>query len=166
MATGEIVLQHWVLTKFAYPFLLMFFIVFAILEKTKVFGEDKKQLNALVSFVIGLIFVSAVFPKLVVSNLILFLSVALVVVFVALLIWSFVIGGDAKIGGKGVKIAAAIVLVIVMIIVILWATGVGWSFFESLFNQSWSNSFWINVFFVVVIAIALALILANAKKKD
>lgn len=43
------------------PFLLVFTIVFAILEKTKVFGEEefdgkkytKKNLNAMVSFVIG-----------------------------------------------------------------------------------------------------------------
>ena len=80
------ILQHEIFTRFALPFLLMFFVVFAVLEKTKLFGEDKKQLNALIAFVIGLIFVSAVYPTLVVSNLILFLTVALIVVFVALLL--------------------------------------------------------------------------------
>ena len=76
MAVQETILQHWILTKFAYPFLLMFFVVFAILEKTKVFGEGKKQLNAGVAFIVSLIFVSAVFPKIVVGNLILFLTVS------------------------------------------------------------------------------------------
>ena len=51
----ENILQHETLTSFVYPFLLIFFIVFAILEKTKIFGEEKKQVNAFVAFVIGLI---------------------------------------------------------------------------------------------------------------
>ena len=87
---AETILQHWILTNFAYPFLLIFFIAFGILEKSKLFGSDKKQLNALIAFVIGLIFITAVFPKLVVGNLILFLTVSIVVMFVALLLWGFV----------------------------------------------------------------------------
>ena len=79
---GENILQSDILTKFVYPFLLVFFIIFGVLQKTKLLGSDNKQLNAFVSFVIGLIFVSAVYPKLIVSNLVLFLSVAIVIVFV------------------------------------------------------------------------------------
>ena len=44
---AETLLQHPVLTNFVYPFLIVFFIVFAILEKTKLFGEEKKQLKSL-----------------------------------------------------------------------------------------------------------------------
>jgi len=160
---GETILQHWILTKFAYPFLLMFFVVFAILEKTKVFGDEKKQLNALVSFIISLIFVSAVFPKLVVENLILFLTVALIVVFVSLLLWSFLTGGDAKFNNKSIKIAFGILLGLAMIIAVIWATGIGWDFFGSWFTQDWSKSLWTNVLFIVVIAIALAIVLAGTK---
>ena len=77
----ETIFQHELLTKFAYPFLLIFFIVFAILEKTKILGDDKKQLNAVLAFVIGLIFLSVVQPRLIVENMILFLTVAIVIVF-------------------------------------------------------------------------------------
>ena len=52
----------------------MFFVVFAVLERTKLFGAEKKQLNALTSFVVALIFVTAIFPKVIVENLILFLT--------------------------------------------------------------------------------------------
>ena len=100
MATDTI-LQSPVLTRFILPFLLVFFIVFAILEKTKIFGEGKKQLNALISFVISLIFVSVLYPTMVVSNLVLFLTVALVVVFITLLIWGFASGGTEI--GDGTK---------------------------------------------------------------
>lgn len=162
MAVQETILQHWILTKFAYPFLLMFFIVYAILEKTEVLGKEKKQLNAFVSFIISLIFVSAVFPKLVVGNLILFLTVALIVVFVALLLWGFIVGEEAKITGKAKNIAIG-VIVLAMIIAVLWATGITFGFFESLFTQSWSASFWTNFLFVVVVAVALALVIGKKK---
>jgi len=39
------------------PFLLVFGIVFAILEKTNVFGEDKTNINALISVIIGLVLI-------------------------------------------------------------------------------------------------------------
>lgn len=159
----ETILQHWIFTKFAFPFLLIFFIVFAVLEKTKILGDDKKQLDALVAFIIALIFVGAVYPKLVVSNLILFLTVALVVVFVVLLLWGFVSGGEAKIEGKAVKIVVGAIVVFAVILALLWATGLGAWAFEILFQQSWSKAFWTNALFLVVIVIAIALVLKTGK---
>lgn len=41
------------------PFLLTFTIVFAILEKTKVLGPDKKNLNSMVAFVIGFLVIAS-----------------------------------------------------------------------------------------------------------
>lgn len=155
----ETILQHWIFSKFILPFLLVFFIVFAVLEKTKIFGDNKKQLNALISFVVGIIFVGAVFPKLVVGNLILFLTVALIIVFVVLLLWGFLTGEEAKFSGKAVKIIAAIVIIVAVAIFFFWTAGWQTTIFSTLFNQSWSKAFWTNLLFIVIIAIALALIL-------
>lgn len=157
---AETILQHWIFTRFAFPFLLVFFILFAILEKTKILGE-KKQINALVAFIIGLIFVSVVYPVVVVNNLILFLTVALVAMFVGLLIWGFV-GEKAQIEGKISKWIFAVVLIIVMVAAILWATGFYTPIYDWLFKQNWSNSFWTNFLFIVTIAIAIALILKSS----
>lgn len=160
----ETILQSEILTKFVYPFLLIFFIVFAVLEKTKVLGDDKKQLNALVAFVIGLIFVGAVFPKLVVANMILFLTVALVVMFVVLLLWGFVSSGDKGFEiSKGLKTFLFIVLGIAVVVAVFWAIGVGGGFFDFLFSSSWSGVFWTNFLFIVVIAAALALVIGKSK---
>lgn len=160
----ETILQHWILTRFAFPFLLIFFIVFAILEKTKLLGEGKKQLNALLSFVIALVFVSAVYPTLVVSNLILFLTVGLVVIFVALLLWGFIFGDKEGFKIQGwLKGVLGGLVGIAMIIAVLWATGVKGRVVEFLFRQEWSNTLWVNVTFIVVIAIALALVLKKSK---
>lgn len=158
-----ILLQHWIFTRFALPFLLVFFILFAILEKTKILGE-KKQINALVSFVIGLIFVGFIFPVDVVTNLVLFLTVALITMFIALLIWGFV-GGKPVIEGKITKGIFAVFLIIAIIGAVLWATGFYSDVFNWLFKQAWSNSFWTNLLFIVAIAIAVALVLKSSKKE-
>jgi len=157
-------LQSPILTNFVYPFFLIFFLAFAILEKSKLLG-DQKQINALVAFVIGFIFVSAIFPKEMVSNLILFLAVAIVVVFVILLLWGFVMGSEGlKImsAPKGLKIAIGIVLVIAAIIAVVWAAGFDSAgFFDDIFHSSWSGALWTNVFFIVAVAAALAVVLGS-----
>ena len=163
----ETIFQHELLTKFAYPFLLIFFIVFAILEKTKILGEDKKQLNAVLAFVIGLIFLSVVQPRLIVENMILFLTVAIVIVFVVLLLWGFVSGGELKtnfLSNKGVKWTVGIVVVIAVIVAVFWAAGISTDAFDFLFKQNWSNSFWTNFIFVAVVAAALAVVLKTGSK--
>ena len=162
---AETILQHWIFTRFAFPFLLVFFIVFAILEKTKVIG-DKKQINALVAFVIGLIFVSVVFPVEVVKNLILFLTVALIAMFVGLILWGFV-GGKTEIDSKLVKVLIGIGIFVLLLVAVLWATGFYSPIYDWLFKQDWSGGFWTNLLFVVAIAIAVAIALktgASSKK--
>jgi len=157
-------LQNWVFTKFAFPFLLVFFVVFGILEKTKVLGEGKKQLDALTAFVIALIFVSVAYPVLVVNNLVLFLTVAIIVVFVALLLWGFVSGSEkVEIKSTGLKWVFGIVVIFTVIIAVLWATGTKNSVFDFLFNQSWSGGFWTNVLFIIVVAVALAVVIKSSK---
>lgn len=162
----ETFLQHWIFTRFALPFLLVFFIIFAILEKTKLFGDDKKQLNALISFVVGLIFVGVVYPTLVVENLILFLIVAIVSVFVIMLLWGFIFGtGNEKFTPPDwMKWVLGILVGVAALIGIFWATGLTKIFAGIFTGQSWSNAFWTNLVFILVIAAALAVILISARK--
>lgn len=169
---AETILQHWVFTQFILPFLLIFFITFGVLEKSKLFGDGRKQLSAGIAFVVGLIFVGAIFPKLVVANLVLFLTVALVTMFVGLLLWGFVAGekglnfGEAP--GK-LKWFIGIVIAIAVIAGLLWAVGVQGIFFTNLFGfvfkSSWSKDFWTNASFVAVVIIAIVFALGGAKPK-
>jgi len=159
------ILQNPIFTQFIFPFALIFFILFGILEKTKVFGEGKKQLNALIAAVVGLIFVGAVSPKLIVGNLILFLTVAIVVVFIGLLLWGFVAGEKGlkfEDAPKGLKALIGAVVVLAVAIALLWALGVQISFFEDvfafLFKSSWSSDFWTNAAFIIVVIMAVALV--------
>jgi hypothetical protein len=170
MAAAEVTfLQNPVLTKFVYPFLLIFFIIFAILEKSKLFGDDKKQLNALISFVIGFIFVSAVFPKEMATNMMLFLTIAVVVVFVIMVLWGFIMGDKGvnvfENSSKGLKWAIGIFIILAVTIAVLWAAGVDvWNILDNIFNMSWSSTFWTNVVFIVLVAVALAVVLRTGKK--
>ena len=157
-------LQNEIFTQYIFPFLFIFFVIFAILEKTKLFGEGKKQINALIALVVGLIFVVAVGPKLVVTNMILFLSVAVVIVFVFLLLWGFVFGD--KEGFKvqdWMKWVLGILVGISIVVAVVFATGLNTQVASFLSSQS---QIWTSVVFVVVIVIALALILLSKEKKS
>lgn len=162
MAT-ELFFQNPVFSKFILPFLLIFFIVYALLQKTKVFGDDVAQVNALIAFVIGLVFVGVAYPKEVVENLILFMTVAIVVVFVLLIIMGFATGHDLKIESTGLRWFVGIIVVVVVLVATLWATGIEGGVFDFLFRQSWSSEFWTNVLFVVLVGIALAVIIRSSK---
>jgi DMSO reductase anchor subunit len=163
MAT-TIFLQNEIFTKFIFPFLLIFFIVFAILEKTKLLGE-KKQIHALISFVIGLIFITAVYPKLVVENLVLFLTVSLVCVFVVLLIWGFIFADKEGFKAeKWMKFVLGGIFGIAFIAAIIWATGWKDNISTFFLNSGISQTIVTNVLFVIVIAVALVLILKEQKK--
>lgn len=163
MAT-ETILQNWVVAKFILPFLLVFFILYGILEKTKAFGEGNKQLHAFIAFVIGLIFVGAVFPKLVVGNLILFFTIAIVVLFITLLLWGFVSGEEAKLpDSTPLKVAAGGAIILAVTIALLFIFEVEGALFDFLFRQSWSADLWTNVAFIVVIIGALVAILKSGK---
>ncbi|MCA9487432.1 MAG: hypothetical protein KC516_00545 [Nanoarchaeota archaeon] len=162
------ILQYPILTDFLYPFLLIFFIVFAILQKTKILGDGRAQLDAFVSLVVGLIFVSAVFPKIVVGNLILFLAVGLVVLFVGLMLWGFINGGNATISG-GMKKFLAVILFIAVVFALIAITGFGGglenlftTIFDFLFVSKWSGTLWTNV---IIIALIIGAILVVVKTK-
>ncbi|MEM4756042.1 MAG: hypothetical protein QW594_02825 [Candidatus Woesearchaeota archaeon] len=50
-------LHNWGLTDVLLPFLLVFTIIFAVLQKTKILGKDSKRFNVIISFVLGFMFV-------------------------------------------------------------------------------------------------------------
>ena len=161
---ADTIFQHFIFSEFILPFLLIFAIIFAVLEKTKILGDGKAQINAIVAFVIGLIFVSVAYPKDVVSNMILFLTVAIVVAFVAMILIGFVIGEEPKIpwgagGTKALRWIVGIVIVIAVIFATVWATGMKSTVITNLFSQSWSKGFWTNLVFIIVVAAAIALVI-------
>jgi hypothetical protein len=160
----ETIFQNWIFKEYILPFLLVFVLLFAVLEKTKLLGEGKGQLNAILSFVVSLMVVGFIFPKEVISNLILFLSIALVVAFVFLLLYGFVSGNkDGFELSGGLKIALGVIVGIAVIIAVIWATGINTNFFDLFFRQAWSEALWTNIAFIAIFVFVVSWVLKSAK---
>ncbi len=165
MAEAETIFQNPIFTRFILPFAIIVSIIYAVLEKTKLLGEDKHQLNAIIAFSIGLLFVSFVSPTLIIQNMILFLSIAIIMLFVILLLWGFIFGKKEGFElEKGMKITLGAIVGVAFAFGILWATGMLGKIVDILFKQKWSGTFWTNFLFILIVVVSLVIILSKKKK--
>ena len=105
------------------PFVLVFTLIFAILEKTKLLGDGKKQIDALVAGVVGLILIASPASEIVVL-LMPFLAVSAVILLVFMLLYGFIHGKtEGDVLGKWWKIAFSIILVLGLVTVLLMISG-------------------------------------------
>lgn len=161
----ETIFSHPYFVELILPFLLVFTLVFAVLDKSKLLGEGKKQINAIISLVVGLILVSFSYATGIIVNLIPFLAVSLVILFVFMLVWGFISGkkeGDVLSGGM--KIALGIIFSLAVVMAVLWVTG----FWEKVVNLTvtgeYSGKILLTVIMLVVIGGAIAVVLSGGKK--
>ena len=150
------IFTHPFLTNIILPFLLIFVIVFALLEKSGVLGKDKRNANLLVALVIGFIFIGA-------QNLIGFTLtfIPLASVFLVVLLGIFLVFGFIDIEkAKGVKIALGIIFGIALIVAIAWSTGV-----LGIITSVLTADVIGGILIVVLLGGAIALVLAS-KGKD
>lgn len=162
---GATVLSHPVFVEVVLPFLLVFTVVFAILQKTKVLGEGKKQIDAIVALVVGLIVISFGFATGIIVSLVPILAVGVVVILVFMLLYGMVYKeGDFDLH-KGVKITIGAIAAVVVVIAVLVSTG-GLNYLIEVFWYSGEGSGLLTnvVFIVVIIAAFLAVVLWNPKK--
>ena len=151
-------------TSFILPFVLVFTLIFAILEKTQVLGEGKKQINAIIGLVVGLILISVPFARDIVSNFMPFLAISAVVLFVFMLLYGFIFGKKEDVLDKGVKIALGIILGLAVISVLIYLSGYGGVIYDFFFNRADSSQIWINVLLIVVIGGAIAAAVSTKEK--
>jgi len=170
MAAQDILyqLQSSGLYEIALPFLLIFTIVFAILEKTKIFGEDKdkepkSRINAVVAIILGLLIINQ-FE--IVSKLNLFLpKVSLfIVVAIMFLILLGVFGANVSSGFSGVLLGLT---AIVSLFIIYWAltSYTGLDFVGPSWLESWFYGNSSTVIFLVIIGIIIWAVVGKPKNK-
>ena len=147
------------------PFVLVFVVVFALLQKTKIFGEGKKQIDALVALVIGLVLVSFGKATGMIINLIPFLAVSLIVILVFMILWGSVFHpGEFEIP-KGVRWAFGIIIAIAVIIAVLVVTP-GWDYLIGLFGAEAKTGLVTNVILIIaVIAAVIIVVVPGGEKK-
>ncbi|MBI2129121.1 hypothetical protein HYU07_02685 [Candidatus Woesearchaeota archaeon] len=164
------------------PFLLVFTVVFAILEKTKIFGTEeiggtkytKKNLNAMASFVVAFLVVAS--TKLVkiinqaLGNVVVFL---IVILSFLLLIGSFFSEGEEVIlkgAWRTVFMSATLVgIILIFLAAIPMESGNSWlEWFWNWMSDHWQNDWVSAIIFIIVIIVFIALITrgGGGKKKE
>lgn len=154
------ILDSWGLTDVMLPFLLIFVIIFALMAKTRVLGEDKKKYNLVVALVIGLL---VVIPHVldyyppggdvveIMNNALPQVSIIAVAV-IMLLILIGLFGGEAK--WMGSSLSGWIAILAFIIILIIFGGSAGW----------WGNWSWFQNFFggetvaIIVMVLVFAII--------
>ena len=163
----ETILSNDLAVNLIYPFLLVFVLIFAILQKSKILGEGKQQIDALVALSIALIVAAFSWATNIITMLMPFLAVSVVSILVFLLIYGFV-AADNKEGLKipnWVKWAAFVLALIIVIVALIVATGQWNNVYGYLFGGSGKESIWANILMVVVIIGALLAVILSGKGK-
>lgn len=160
---GPTILSHPIFVETILPFVLIFTVVFAILQKSKVFGEGKRQLDAIVSLVVGLLVISFAQAVGFIVQLTPFLAVSLIVILVfMILIGSF--WGDKL--PKGITYTLAVLVSIAVIVAVLVFSN-AWDRIVDIFHIGSDSPWFANILFIVIIAGAVvAVVLSSKKKKD
>jgi len=135
------------------PFVLVFVIVFAILQRTQILGKDKKQIDAIVSFIFALIFIGVPSVVGVAVSIIPIIALIIIILLAFMLMWGFV-GGKTPVLNKGLRITIGIFLLIAMTIIIMWATNT-LSFFSKVPYDIWSALILVG-FVVAVFSVVLS----------
>ena len=161
--TSHIFFQAPLFREFILPFLLVFTILFAVLDKTNVFGEGKRQINAIVSAISGLILLAFPASRDLIVNLIPFMAVVLIILFIFILLYAFVAGDTKDLFSKGIKVTFGIAIAIAVVIAVLVFSGVWDDIWNSIRT---SSSIAINIFFLVIIVLAIAVVLFLGKGKS
>tara|TARA_Y100000310_G_scaffold168197_2_gene168261 strand:+ start:288 stop:875 length:588 start_codon:yes stop_codon:yes gene_type:complete len=152
------------LQDFWLPLLLVFIILYAILQKTKILGEDKKNLNLGISLIIGLLFViphitggypTGSDPVEILKNAIPQVSLVVVAI-VFLLILIGVFGQDSVL--LGASMPAWIAIISIVVILIIFGGSAGW--WEPTFQQWLLNLFGTESLSVVIMILVFGIIVA------
>ena len=120
--------ESWGLTDVILPFILIFAVVFAALEKVNVFGPEKKRIHIIIALVLGLTVViphiSGVYPpEADAVNIINSALPQIAVVIVAIVMLMVLVG---LVGGKWTGLKAIVGIVATVILIYIFANAAGW----------------------------------------
>lgn len=150
-------------SKIILPWAFVFVLFFAILEKTQLLGEGKRQINALLSAIIALILLAFPGSRDLIVELIPVLVVAMVILFVFLLLYAFIHGKEKDMFGKGMKVTLGVIVAIAVVISVLVIAGV----WDNLWNWlSSSSSIVTSIVFAIVIIGVIVAVLFGSKEKS
>lgn len=139
------------------PLVLVFTLMFAILERTKILGEDKRKINAVVSLVIGLVLISNPYTSSIVVGLMPYLAVVAVILLVFMVLYGFVSGKEKDVLEGWMKVVFGILIAIGLVVVLLYLTGF-WQLILDFFYLTEFKSYFFNAVVLLIIIGAVILV--------
>jgi len=146
------------LTEVVFPFLLVFVLVFAILRKSKLFGESNKA-DPLIALAVGLLAVAFPFSREFIGGIMPWLAIGLTVILVFMLLYGF-IAGDLSKAPDWMKITAGILALVFLVIVVVIVSGI-WGKITGAFEE---NSLLSSVVFILIIVGAVVFVMVGGRK--
>jgi hypothetical protein len=144
------------------PFLLIFVIVFAILQKSKVLGEGKSQIDALVSLTIALLLVAVPGPKkVIIVNLMPWLAVGLAVLLTFFILYGF-FAGDMKELPNWMKITFTVLTFVFVASLVVFLTNIE-DLVAGVFQSG--GDYLVNIFIFILIVGSIAWVVTSSKEK-
>lgn len=160
------------------PFLLVFTLVFAILEKTKIFGTEedgktpRKNLNAMVGFVIGLLVVATARVVSVINkalpNIILVLVISISFL---ILLGSFVKSGELDFSEKHKYLYIFVLVLLFLSVIFIFLAAIELESGETVLGYlinfvltQWSGAVFGSVVILIVVILAIFFIVGGGKK--
>lgn len=158
------VLENPFLTEVVLPFVLVFVLMFAILQKTKVLGEGKNQIDAIVALVLGLILIVTPGPRDMIVGILPWLAVGVAVILTFMILYGFVAGDmSGNKVPKGIKITFGVLSAIFVTVVVVVVTGL-WNKLTGTFSGSSGSPLLMNISFIGIIIGVVVVALVGGKK--
>src|SRR3989344_748827 len=136
---------------FILPFVLVFTLIFAILQKTKLLGEEVKQINAIIGLTVGLMLIAFPPARALIVLLMPFLAVVAVILLVFMLLYGFATGAkDGNIVGDWWKVAFGFIISVALVSYFLVISGY-WDFVWNLLFQGGGGVIFTTILMAIVI---------------
>jgi len=148
-------------TEMLLPFLLVFVIIFAILQKSKILGEGKAQIDAIVALVIGLLLIGVPGPRDIVVGLMPWMAVGIAVILVFLILYGFV-AGDLSTAPTWMKITFGILAGLFTIGIVVYVSGTS-SLIKETFT--WLNSTVVMNIVMIILVVGAVIVAVTSSKK-
>lgn len=160
----ETILSSPIISEGVLPFILIFTVVFAILQKSQVLGADKKQIDAMVALVFGLITITFANAVGIINQLLPFLAVAVVMILIFMILVGSVHSGKDFMWDPHIKKTVIVLSAIAVVIAGLYFTG-AWDYLSYKFTEPGSNLL-TNIVFIVIILVGFVLVLRGDKQSS
>lgn len=147
------------------PFILVFTVVFAILQKSSILGKDKKQIDAMVALVVGLITITFASAVGIINQLLPFLAVSVVMILIFLILIGLVHKDGEFAWNDQIKKTVIVLAFVAVVVAGLIFTG-AWDYLAYKLYEPGSNLITNVVFIAIIIGGFLIVYFGDGKKKD